>query len=448
MIIITATKVLEYRTDNILFNKIVIMGLGYIGLPTAAIFASLGKKVLGVDINPEVVNTINQGQIHITEPGLAELINTVVTQGYLAATLKPEPADAYLIAVPTPCDEHKNPDLSYIQAAIKAIAPVLKKGNLIILESTSPVGTTEKICHWLAEQRNDLIFPHQNPQDPDIYVAHCPERVLPGHVLNELIKNNRIIGGMSQRCTLMAKKLYQIFIHSECFETDARTAEMVKLTENSFRDVNIAFANELSMICDKLQIDVWELIRLANNHPRVNILNPGPGVGGHCIAVDPWFIIASAPKQSRLIQTAREINDIKPYYVIEKILKYCQNKSKMKITCLGLAFKADTEDLRESPAMHIIKNLLAYPHLELNIVEPYIDMLPTQLVQHEQIKLISVEQASQNNGLLVSLVKHQAFIEAQVLLIKNKEKILDFVNLFPKKINIETTHHDIEHQPT
>lgn len=417
------------------FNKIVIMGLGYIGLPTAAILAFHGKKVLGVDINPAIVNTINQGQIHIQEPGLAEMINSVVARDDLKAALKPEPADVYIITVPTPYNEEKKPDLSYINAAIIAIAPVLKKDNLVILESTSPVGTTEQICHLLAQLRPDLIFPHQDPVNCDIYVAHCPERVLPGQILYELVANNRIIGGMSKRCTMLAKQLYQVFVNGECFTTNARTAEMVKLTENTFRDVNIAFANELSMICDTFNINVWELIKLANNHPRVNILNPGVGVGGHCVAVDPWFIVAGAPCQTHLIQAGRKINDYKPQYIIEKILKRCRNKSPIKITCLGLAFKPDTEDMRESPALLIAKKLSEYPHIRLNIVEPYIQQLPDCLAQQDHIALLPIKQACEDCDLIVSLVKHKHFIEAKKTLITYQEKILDFVNLLPVKLN-------------
>lgn len=299
------------------FKTISVVGLGYIGLPTAAVFASRKLEVIGVDVNQHAVDTINRGEIHIVEPDLDMVVHAAVTEGYLRASTKPESADAFLIAVPTPFkgDNHE-PDLSYIESASKAIAPVLKQGDLVILESTSPVGATEQMAAWLAEARPDLSFPQTHGEASDIRIAHCPERVLPGHVLRELIQNDRVVGGMTARCSAAACALYKIFVEGECVVTNARTAEMAKLTENSFRDVNIAFANELSIICDKIGISVWELIRLANRHPRVNILQPGPGVGGHCIAVDPWFIVSRMPEQARLIRTAREVNDSKPEWVL------------------------------------------------------------------------------------------------------------------------------------
>jgi len=291
------------------FKCVSMVGLGYIGLPTAAMLASRKIKVIGVDINQHAVDTINRGEIHIVEPELDIIVQAAVTQGYLRATTKPEPADAFLIAVPTPFKGDHEPDLSYVEAAAKSIAPVLKKGDLVILESTSPVGTTEQMADWLAQARNDLSFPHQVGEVADVNIAYCPERVLPGKVVHELVSNDRVIGGMTQRCSQRATELYKTFVEAECIPTNARTAEMCKLTENSFRDVNIAFANELSIICDKLDINVWELIKLANHHPRVNILQPGPGVGGHCIAVDPWFIVSKTPQEARLIHTARQVND-------------------------------------------------------------------------------------------------------------------------------------------
>ena len=294
------------------FKKVSVIGLGYIGLPTAAVIASRGIEVLGVDINQETVETINAGDIHIVEPDLDIVVRGVVTTGNLRASTTPEAADVFMIAVPTPFidnDEGHQPDLSYIESAAELIAKVLEKGNLVILESTSPVGATEKLAQWLAAARPDLTFPQDKGDSADIKVAHCPERVLPGYVLQELVSNDRVIGGMSSACSKLATSLYQTFVRGECIVTNARTAEMAKLTENSFRDVNIAFANELSVICDKLKINVWELIRLANRHPRVNILNPGPGVGGHCIAVDPWFIVNSCPDEAKIIKQARLTND-------------------------------------------------------------------------------------------------------------------------------------------
>lgn len=349
------------------FNTISVIGLGYIGLPTAAVFASRHKKVIGVDVNPHAVDTINRGEIHIVEPDLDAVVRTAVTQGYLQATLSPQPADAFLIAVPTPFkgDNHE-PDLAYIEAASRAIAPVLQAGNLVILESTSPVGATEQMAAWLAACRPDLTFPQTHGEASDIRIAYCPERVLPGQVLRELVQNDRVIGGMTPKCSQAAASLYQIFVEGECVITNARTAEMCKITENSFRDVNIAFANELSIICDKQGINVWELIRLANRHPRVNILHPGPGVGGHCIAVDPWFIVSQNPNESRLIKVARNVNDFKPEWVFQKIkseieLLLATSSSKcvadFKVLVYGVAFKSNIDDCRESPSLKIASDL-------------------------------------------------------------------------------------------
>ncbi|KEJ87706.1 UDP-N-acetyl-D-mannosamine dehydrogenase, partial [Sulfitobacter donghicola] len=301
-----------------MFKRISMVGLGYIGLPTAALFAAYGTRVIGVDVSPHVVDTINQGEIHIVEPDLAGIVQKAVADGKLSATLTPEPADAFIIAVPTPFKANYEPDLSYIKSAAEMIAPVLEKGNLVILESTSPIGATEQMAKWLAAARPDLSFPQDGGEGADIQVAHCPERVLPGHVVRELVENDRIIGGMTGRASEMAVAMYKIVVQGDCVITNARTAEMCKLTENSSRDVQIAFANELSIICDKFDIDVWELISLANRHPRVNILQPGAGVGGHCIAVDPWFIVSSAPEEAKLIHAARVGNDAKPKWVLQK----------------------------------------------------------------------------------------------------------------------------------
>lgn len=390
------------------FSKVSVIGLGYIGLPTAAVIASRGVQVHGVDVSEHAVRTINQGKIHIVEPDLDMLVQAAVSTGKLKAALKPEPADVFMIAVPTPFQDGKKPDLSYIEAAIQAIAPCLEKGNLIILESTSPVGTTEQIAHWLAELRPDLTLPHQDPELADIFIAHCPERVLPGRVLQELVSNDRIIGGISPRCAQQAMALYQLFVRGECLMTDARTAEMAKLTENSFRDVNIAFANELSMVCDHLKINVWELIQLANRHPRVNILNPGPGVGGHCIAVDPWFIVDSAPEQAKMIRLAREINDAKPQYVMERVKKAADEFKRPVIACLGLAFKADIDDLRESPALDIARQLSEQAVGEVLWVEPNIHQLPEKYQAHQQ-RLVSLHEALERAHILVVLVDHKQF---------------------------------------
>jgi UDP-N-acetyl-D-mannosaminuronic acid dehydrogenase len=390
------------------FNKVCVIGLGYIGLPTAAVIASRGIEVLGVDVSTYAVDTINQGKIHIVEPDLDMLVQAAVMTGKLKAATVPDVADAFIIAVPTPFKEDKKPDLSFIEAAVKSIAPILKAGDLIILESTSPVGTTEKISHWLAELRTDLVLPHQDPDNAQLFVAHCPERVLPGRILEELVSNDRIIGGITTQCAAMATTLYMQFVRGECLQTSSRTAEMTKLTENSFRDVNIAFANELSMICDTLKINVWELVKLANRHPRVNILSPGPGVGGHCIAVDPWFIVDSAPEQANIIRLAREINDYKPQYVIEKVIKAADEFKRPIIACLGLAFKADIDDLRESPAVNIAKALKQQKVGEVLVVEPNIKALPASLAELKQ-NLVSLPEALEKANILLILVDHKQF---------------------------------------
>lgn len=409
------------------FNTISVIGLGYIGLPTAAAFAQHGVKVIGVDVNQHAVDTINQGKIHIVEPELDVAVHQCVNNGSLKATLVPEAAEAFLIAVPTPFKgEDYEPDLGYIEAASKAIAPVLQKGNLVILESTSPVGATEQMAEWLAAARPDLTFPQQAGESSDIRIAHCPERVLPGQVMRELIENDRIIGGMTDKCSKQAVALYKTFVQGDCIITNARTAEMCKLTENSFRDVNIAFANELSIICDRLDINVWELIALANRHPRVNILQPGCGVGGHCIAVDPWFIVNKTPDLAKLIHTARLVNDGKPEWVIgkvnEAVIQVLQkNPTKtvadVKIACLGLAFKPDIDDLRESPALKITEKLAEkYPN-QILAVEPNVDELPTKLAD-KGIKLVQLDDVLAVADVLVVLVDHKEFKGAQLIDVK------------------------------
>ncbi|WP_100912572.1 UDP-N-acetyl-D-mannosamine dehydrogenase [Pseudoalteromonas spongiae] len=390
------------------FKTISVVGLGYIGLPTAAVIASRGLKVIGLDVSEHAVKTINEGNVHIVEPDLDIVVRSVVNSGNLKATLTAEKADAFMVAVPTPFKDDYKADLSYIESAAKTIAPVLEKGNLVILESTSPVGATEEMAKWLAEARPDLSFPQQNASNPDINIAHCPERVLPGHVLRELVENDRVIGGMSPACSEKAVALYKTFVKGECLITNARTAEMAKLTENSFRDVNIAFANELSLICDKLDINVWELIKLANRHPRVNILNPGPGVGGHCIAVDPWFIVSSAPDEAKLIKQARLVNDAKPEYVFNQITKEADEFKRPVVACFGLAFKADIDDLRESPALDIAVKLAKQDGLEVLVVEPNIEFLP-KAFEGTNAKLVSVEQAFEEAKVMAILVDHSEF---------------------------------------
>ncbi|KTC81439.1 UDP-N-acetyl-D-mannosamine dehydrogenase [Legionella brunensis] len=399
-----------------LFPKVSVVGLGYIGLPTAAVIASRKIEVIGVDVSKKTVDTINRGQIHIVEPELDILVHATVNEGYLRATLHPETANVFLIAVPTPFKEEHQPDLSYIEAASLAIAPLLQKGNLVILESTSPVGATEQMAEWLAQVRKDLTFPQTHGEHSDIRIAYCPERVLPGHVLRELIQNDRVIGGMTPKCSELAAQFYKVFVEGECIVTDCRTAEMCKLTENSFRDVNIAFANELSIICDKLDINVWELIKLANHHPRVNILQPGPGVGGHCIAVDPWFIVSKTPDLSPLIRTAREVNDKKPTWVLGKVeaavAQLLEEKTQKQakditIACFGLSFKADIDDLRESPALAITKEIALKHPGHVLAIEPHIDTLPLELMNITELN--TIEQALAEADIVLMLVDHLQF---------------------------------------
>ena len=417
-----------------------VIGLGYIGLPTAAIIASRKIAVMGVDINQFTVDTINQGKIHIVEPDLDMIVHAAVTEGYLKAFTTPQAADAFIIAVPTPFKEGKQPDLSYIEAASYAIAPVLKKGDLVILESTSPVGATEQMAAWMASVRTDLTFPQTHGEEADINIAYCPERVLPGHILRELITNDRVIGGMSSKCSKKAFNLYKTFVEGECFITNARTAEMCKLAENSFRDVNIAFANELSMICDHLDINTWELISLSNRHPRVNILQPGPGVGGHCIAVDPWFIVSSAPEQAKLISMARQVNDFKPEWVIAKvqtaIMEFIRenpgkNDKTTTIACFGLAFKPDIDDLRESPAVQIVKEICDIHPGHLLIVEPNIQALPPSLA--EKTELCSIAKALEEADILLILVDHKPFKDIPIDIF-SQYKIVDTRGLCSKQV--------------
>lgn len=371
--------------------------------------------MVGVDVNQHAVDTINRGAIHIVEPDLDKVVKDAVDGGFLQAVTKPLAADAFLIAVPTPFKGDHEPDLAYVEAAAKSLAPVLKKGDLVILESTSPVGATEQMAEWLAQARSDLSFPQQAGEAADVNIAYCPERVLPGQVMVELIQNDRVIGGMTPKCSERASALYKIFLEGECVITNSRTAEMCKLTENSFRDVNIAFANELSLICAEQGINVWELIRLANRHPRVNILQPGPGVGGHCIAVDPWFIVAQNPQQARLIHTARLVNDGKPLWVVDRVkaaVADClaatdKRASEVKIACFGLAFKPNIDDLRESPAVEVV-HLIAEWHVgETLAVEPNVEQLPKSLAGH--VTLTPIAEALQQADVIVMLVDHQQF---------------------------------------
>lgn len=395
-------------------QTITVIGLGYIGLPTAAMLAVRGRTVLGVDINPEVVETINSGKISIKEPDLDVLVRSAVHSGNMRAAPEPRPADVFIIAVPTPFKNETGgrhePDLSFIDDATGAILPHLRKGNLVILESTSPVGTTERIYRAISSERSDIA--------PDIHVAHCPERVLPGHILKELVENDRIIGGITPEAASRAADLYRSFCNGQIHLTDSRTAELAKLVENSYRDVNIAFANELSLICDKLDINVWELIELANRHPRVNILKPGPGVGGHCIAVDPWFIVDSAPNHARLIRTAREVNDSKPQWVIEKVRDAVKSLSRPKIGCLGLTFKANVDDIRESPALAIVRQLLSEPDWNVMPCDPHVNE------GFEAFELYPLDHVLREADVLVLLVDHDEFKGVDIASL-NKKTIVD-----------------------
>jgi UDP-N-acetyl-D-mannosaminuronic acid dehydrogenase len=388
------------------YKSICVVGLGYIGLPTAALFAKSGIQVYGYDVTPQTVETINNGKAHIKEVDLDGLLQGVVANGKLKASTKPKAADVFIIAVPTPFKEGNKPDLSYIKDAIKDIAPVIKAGDLIILESTVPPGTTKQMCTWLELERPDLK--DGRGAGSAYFAAHCPERVLPGRVLIELVENDRIIGGITNACAAKARALYETVVRGECFLTTSQTAELVKLSENAFRDINIAYANELSLIANDLDIDVWELIELANKHPRVNILNPGPGVGGHCIAVDPWFIVDAAPDNTQLIRSARQVNDMMPEKVIEKVLKLAAKFKEPKIACLGLAFKADIDDLRSSPALAVTEQLAENKELNILAVEPNITELPARL-NDKGIKLMPLHDVLNEADILVLLVDHTPF---------------------------------------
>jgi UDP-N-acetyl-D-mannosaminuronic acid dehydrogenase len=375
-------------------KRVCVVGLGYIGLPTASFLATKGYQVLGVDVSSRVVATINEARIHIQEPDLDILVKSAVQSGRLTASLEPAPSDVFIIAVPTPIREDKQPDLAAVEQAVTAIAPHVRPGNLVILESTSPVGTTDSIvADGLRRQGVDL---------GEIFVAHCPERVLPGRILIELVQNDRIVGGVNPASTSAAADFYREFVSGEVLETTAATAEMTKLTENTFRDVNIALANELSIICDQFGIDPFDMIKLANRHPRVNVLQPGPGVGGHCIAVDPWFIVASAPRSARLIRTAREVNDHKPEWVLARVRQKAERFKRPTIACLGLAFKANVDDLRESPARDIARRLVQEDLGEVLICEPNIKV-------SDEFTLTGLDEALGKADIVLLLVDHREF---------------------------------------
>ena len=379
--------------------SICVMGLGYIGLPTAGLLATKGCRVHGVDIKPAVVDTINEGRIHIVEPDLDALVHSAVSSGQLRAALEPGPAEVFIIAVPTPFTDGHRPDISYVEAATAAIAGHLQADNLIILESTSPIGTTERMAEIVREHRPDLI----RGGELAVHLAHCPERVMPGQILQEIVENDRIVGGLTPEATERAAAFYRGFVIGHVLTTDCRTAEMAKLTENSFRDTNIAFANELSIICHRLGIDVWELIKLANHHPRVNILRPGPGVGGHCLAVDPWFIVAAAPEEARLIRQARLVNEGKVDWVVERVLERASRLKTPVIGCMGLAYKPDIDDLRESPALAVTRQLkAALPDAEILACEP-------NLETYDEFPLTPLSEVLKRADIIVGLVAHRPF---------------------------------------
>ena len=395
------------------FEKVCVIGLGYVGLPTAASLARRGVSVLGVDTNEKTVALINKGQVHIVEPDLDILVTGAVATGKLAAATRPESADAFIIAVPTPLTEEHKPDLSHLKAATEELAPVLKAGDLIVIESTSPVGTTEAVAEWLAGWRPDLAFPHREDDAAGVDIAYSPERVLPGRVITELVRNDRVIGGLNRRSAERAAELYRIFVDGRCHLTTARTAEFVKLAENSYRDVNIAFANELSVVCEGLGVDVWEAVDLANRHPRVGILRPGPGVGGHCIAVDPWFIVDSAPGDAPLIEAARRVNEAMPRHVVNAVLKAAAGMERPRVACLGLAYKADIDDLRMSPAVRVVealaKEIAGQGDAEVMVVEPHIKALPDALAGIPGLALVPLDEAIEGADIVVLLADHRPF---------------------------------------
>jgi len=392
--------------------KVSVLGLGYIGLPTAALISSKKINVEGIDLQKSIINRVKKGKIHIVEKGLEKLVKKSVQDGFLTADIVLKRSDVFIIAVPTPIKKNNEPDLSYIFKAIKDISKVLEKGNLIIIESTIPVGTSQKLAEEMKKLRPDLKSPYLGSKNADFSLSYCPERVLPGNILKELVLNDRVIGGINYFSSESAKKFYKLFVRGNCHSTDCRTAELCKLIENSSRDLNIAFANELSLISDELEINVWDLIKLANYHPRVNILNPGPGVGGHCIAVDPWFVINSAPSQSKIIKKARNINDDMPNQIIKKIKKITSkenlNLKEIEIACLGLSFKADVDDLRESPAIEVIKKIKYLNPKKINVVEPNIRKLPEKQ-KISFVKLVSLKKAIQDSKLIIVLVDHKEF---------------------------------------
>jgi UDP-N-acetyl-D-mannosaminuronic acid dehydrogenase len=390
-------------------HDVAVIGLGYIGLPTAAVLAGHGWQVCGVDVSEGIVRTVNAGGVHIEECDLDRLVSEAIASERLVASCDMPSASFYMIAVPTPLGPNKSPDISYVEAAARAIAPRILPGACVIVESTSPVGTTERVAEIIAGLRPDLVVPRDgSTEECDIALAYCPERVLPGKIVSELVYNDRVIGGVTPACAERAAVLYASFVKGDCFTTTSRVAETVKLVENSFRDVNIAFANELSMIADRIGVDVWEVIRLANRHPRVSILQPGPGVGGHCIAIDPWFLVAGAPEAARLIRTAREVNDHKAQHTEAKIRSLLTAAPLGKVALLGLSFKPDIDDFRESPALEIAESLSRTHGERMLVVEPFTEEMPETLAG-AGAKLVSLDVALREAEIVVVLVDHTAF---------------------------------------
>lgn len=396
--------------DEVFTGTLAVVGLGYIGLPTAVALATRGVDVVGIDTNEEILTAVRAGRVPFAEPDLAVGVSGAVAMGHLTVSDTVPQADAYIIAVPTPFQDDRTADLSYIKSACESIAPTLRTGAIVVLESTSPPGTTDQVSRWLGELRPDLTLPHCTDTVADIHVAHCPERVLPGRIMIEMVTNDRVVGGMTPGCAARAASIYRVFAQGEILLTDAASAEMAKLVENTYRDVNIALANELSLICESLHLDVWEVIELANRHPRVNVLTPGPGVGGHCIAVDPWFIVGVAPTLSKLIRTAREINDAKPEHVADEVIRRCGRFRDPVVACLGLTFKANVDDTRESPAVDVV-NLIAQglPGVDVLVADPYVKKLPERIAHHPNLQISSATDAVDRADIVVLLVDHDQF---------------------------------------
>jgi UDP-N-acetyl-D-mannosaminuronic acid dehydrogenase len=403
------------------FKTVAVVGLGYIGLPTAAALATRGIDVIGVDVNPSTIDSVNRGEVPFAEPDLAVAVSGAVARGHLRAQKEMPQADVFILAVPTPFAEEHRADLSFVHAAAESVAPVLKAGDVVILESTSPPGTTRQVSSWLAHLRPDLKFPTDGVGRPDVFVAHCPERVLPGRIMVEMVTNDRVVGGLTSECAQRAADVYRTFCQGEIALTDADSAELAKLVENAFRDVNIAFANEIALVCDQLKVDVWEVIRMANRHPRVNILSPGPGVGGHCIAVDPWFIVGAAPEAATLIRTAREINDIRPHQVVAQVVERALRLKDPVIACLGLTFKANVDDVRESPALQIVTELSeVLQSARILAVEPHLQELPEVLANRANVEAAETEAAISQADIVLLLVDHAEFCVLRRNLLQGK----------------------------